>query len=309
MIKHVAGLAMLTALVATTGSALALDTFDLGGAGKGDPSVVWYKFGGDDFVAVFVRGPGDLMYANVGSESGDTWTGWTPIGNEALKGSPSCVATYPTQIDCVAVGAGNAVRHITYDSGAHEWSNWESIGGFATSNPSAVRTIEDGDELLRIFVRGPADHLFMNTYDGGDWSDWEDLDVTIGGDPGCTDILVFGAHCYDTSGGNALQYSDLTRETGASIFVDDLGGIITGRASAVATSNSGKTLRVFVNGPGKRLWFKKWNNAWQDWLQLPVAIGNGSPSCAIKKSGGDAWCAVVMADGTVTAILIDNSEI
>ena len=306
MISRIFGAALALALGST--GALALDTFDLGGAAKGDPSVVWYEFGGDDYVAVFVRGPADLMYANVGSANGDTWTGWAAIGNEPLKSSPSCVATYDTLIDCVGVGASNAVMHISYDADDPSWSNWESLGGFATSAPSAVRTKEDGETLLRIFVRGPADHLFMNTFDGDGWTSWEDLDVAIGGDPGCTDILVFGAHCYDTSAGKAEQYSDLTRESGAGIFVDDLGGIITDKASAVTTGNSGKTLRVFVNGPGSRLWFKKWNNTWQDWVQLPVAIGS-APGCAIKKSGGDAWCASVQGDGTVQAILIDASEI
>lgn len=287
---------------------LALDTFGLGGAAKGDPSAVWYEFAGNDHVAVFVRGPGDLMFANVGDADGSSWTGWAPIGTEPLKGSPSCVATYEDQIDCFAVGGGNAVRHITYDADAHEWSNWVNIGGFATSDPSAVRTIEGDDELLRVFVRGPADHLFMNTDDGG-WSGWEDLDVTFGGNPGCTDILVFGAHCYDTSGGSAQQYSDLTRETGASIFVDELGGIIEKKASGVATGNAGNTLRVFVHGPGHRLWFKKWaGGAWQEWEQLPVTV-NSAPSCTIKKSGGDAWCASIESDGTVKMILIDNGEI
>lgn len=307
MIRQFASVAMLVAALVTAGNAQALDTFNLGGAAKGDPSVVWYEFNGDDYVAVFVRGPGDLMYANVGSASGNTWTGWAAIGNEALKGSPSCVATYDFQIDCVAVGAGNAVRHITYDADDHDWSNWQNIGGFATSSPSAVRTIQDGDEILRIFVRGPGNLLFMNSFDG-DWTDWKNLDVAFGGDPGCTDILVFGAHCYDTSNGSARQFSDLTRQTGAGIFVDDLGGLITQKASGVATGNAGNTLRVFVNGPGQRLWYKKWQNGWQDWAQLPVTI-NSAPACAIRKSGGDAWCASVMADGTVKAILIDNSEI
>jgi hypothetical protein len=297
---------VVAAAFSLSGGALALDTFNLGGAAKGDPSAVWYRFAGDDYVAVFVRGPGDLMYANVGSESGDTWTGWAAIGTEALKGSPSCVATYPDQIDCFAVGASNAVRHITYDADAHEWSTWENIGGFATTDPSAVRTIEDGDEILRVFVRGPADKLFVNSFDGG-WTDWQDLDVTFGGNPGCTDILVFGAHCYDTSGGSADQYSDLTRETGASIFVDHLGGAIEKKASGVATGNAGNTLRIFVHGPGHRLWFKKWNGGWQDWKQLAVTV-NSAPGCTIKKSGGDAWCASVESDGTVKMILIDNSE-
>jgi hypothetical protein len=305
MIKQFLAAGALLATCAT--GTLALDTFDLGGAAKDEPSAVWYKFGADDYVAVFVRGPGDLMYANVGSESGDSWTGWVAIGTEALKSPPSCVAFTSTRIDCVAVGAGNEVKHVSYDSDDHEWSDWESLGGFATSDASAVRTVVDGDRELNIFVRGPADHLFLNTFDGDDWTDWQDLDLTVGSAIGCTDILVLGAHCYDTSGGSARQYSDLTRESGASVFIDELGGAIEGKVSAVATGNAGNTLRVFVKGPGSRLWFKKWNGSWQEWKQLPVAIGS-APGCTIRKSGGAAWCATVTGGGTVTAIRIPNGE-
>ena len=45
------------ALMLSALPALAVDTFNLGGAAIGNPSSVVYKFGGVDHVAVFVRGP------------------------------------------------------------------------------------------------------------------------------------------------------------------------------------------------------------------------------------------------------------
>jgi hypothetical protein len=308
--KLTAVLSTLVAYASLSAPALALETFDLGGAAKGDPSVVIYKFAGQDVVAAFVRGPGDLMFAQVGeAATGAGWTGWAPIGTLALKGSPSCVAPGSSQIDCFAVGPKNAVYHITYDASANTWTDWESLGGAASSNPSAVRTIENGDSNLRVFVRGPGNLLFMNTQDeGGDWSDWESLGVTFGGDPACSDILVFGAHCYDTSSGAADQFSDLTNKTGADVFVDHLGGAITHNASAVATGSAGDTLRVFVNGPGKRLWMKKWHGAWADWVEIPVTV-NSAPGCAIKKNGSVAWCASVESNGTVKMIQLKPGEI
>ena len=67
LIVAVAGLAALVMPAAA-------ESFDLGGAAKGTPSVVSYKFAGQPAVAVFVRGPADLMYAQVGSSNGATWT-------------------------------------------------------------------------------------------------------------------------------------------------------------------------------------------------------------------------------------------
>jgi len=300
---------LVTAAVLTLSAmpALALDTFDLGGAGKGTPSVVTYTFAGMDAVAAFVTGPGDLMYAEVGTNDGANWTGWAPIGKQALKGSPSCVARSASRIDCVGVSANNAVFWTSYDAKKNAWTGWTSLGGYATSDPSAVRTIEGGKALLRVFVRGPADHLFLNTLAGGKWSDWQDLEGTTGTLLSCTDIFVSGAHCYDTSNGKALQLTDITNKTGNDVEVEDLGGIISGKASAVAT-NGGNALHVFVNGPGKRLWVKTWDVGWSDWTQLPTTVIS-APGCAAEKSGDVFWCADVEANGAVKMVRLDAGDL
>lgn len=297
------------ALALTAVPAFALDTFNLRGAAKGIPSVVAYKFLGQDVEAVFVRGPGDLMYAQVGNADGSTWTPWAPIGSEALKGSPSCAATTPSRIDCFGLGSGNAIYHIAYDAKANSWTDWESLGGLGTSDPSAVRTAEGGAAKLRVYVRGPGNVLFVNTKpkSTSDWSDWKSLGVTFGGAPACTDIFKSAVHCYDTSSGQAEQYSNLTKTSGADVFIDHLGGMITGKASAFTRGAAGDTLMVMVNGPGKRLWMKKWHTEWQDWVQLPVVVGSTSPACTSASSA--VWCADVESDGSVKAIRIDNSEL
>ena len=204
------------------------------------------------------------------------------------------------------MGKNNNVFHVRYNAKAHEWSKWENLGGFATGAPGIVRTSADGATKLNVFVSGPENLLFINTYDGA-WSDWQSLEVKVGGAVACSDILVVGAHCYDTSSGSADQYSDLTRQSGSDIFVDHLGGAIEGKVSAVASGMSGDTLRVFVNGPGHRLWFKKWDGTWHEWAQLPVTVGS-APGCAIRNGGGDAWCASVESDGTVNMSRVGEGE-
>ena len=79
----------LGAILSMTGTASAIDMFDLGGAAAGSPSTVWYKFAGKDAIAVFVRGKDGLMYAQVGDGEGGGWTGWAPIGAEILKSDPA----------------------------------------------------------------------------------------------------------------------------------------------------------------------------------------------------------------------------
>jgi hypothetical protein len=291
-----------------TGATQAVETFDLGGAAKGDPSAVTYKFGGKDAVAVFVRGPGDLMYANVGDASGASWTGWAPIGDEALKGSPACTAITPSFIDCVAVGKNNAVYQIRYSAKAHEWSDWQSLGGFATGAPGIAKAFDgDGNPYLAVYVSGPDNQLFSNSRIDGEWTEWEPLGITVGGDVACTDILKVGDHCYDTSSGSAVQLTDVTMEANDSISTDDLGGAVTHKVSAVATGAKGNTLRIFVNGPGQRIWMKKWSGTWSEWEQLPALAGTNAPGCTIP-STGDAFCAINEA-GTVKVNKLDAGEI
>ena len=295
-------------LAAGTGAAAAVETYDLGGSAKGDPSVVWYKFAGADAVAVFVRGTDGHMYAQVGDGQGAGWTGWAPIGDLTLKGDPACVATTTSLIDCVAVGAKNNVYHVSYNAKKHTWTEWENIGGFATGNPGIARTIdEDGNLLLNVFVSGPNNQLFLNARADGEWTDWQNLEITVSGTVACTDILVLGAHCYDTGDGSAVQYSDLTRNSGSAVFVDKLGGAITGKVSAVATGKAGDTLRIFVNGPGHRLWMKKWHGSWNDWVEIVTTVLS-APGCAIRQGGGYAWCAGIEPDGTVKMMLIPAAE-
>jgi len=310
MFKSILGAAALTSMM-LGGAAVAAETYDLGGAALGVPSVVWYKPAGNDAVAVFVRGKDGHMYAQVGDGEGSGWTGWAPIGDLMLKSDPACVATSGTVIDCVAMGPNNNIFHARHNAKAFTWSKWENLGGAGAAAPGIARTVsEDGDVMLDVFVEGPGGRLFLNAFDGDEWSDWQNLSVKVGGAVACTDILVVGAHCYDTSGGSAVQLSDLTRNTGSDVLIADLGGQVNGKAAPVVSGKKGNHLHVFVNGPGKRLWVKSWDGQFSDWTQLPVAIGSGAPGCGVKKSGGDVWCAVVAGgNGGVEAIRIGADEL
>lgn len=307
MFKKIIGAAAMAAL--SISSAMAFEVIDLGGTAKGNPSVVWYDFKGADYVGAFTKGVDGHLYANVGDPVSTNWTGWVQIGDEVLKGSPSCVATTPQLIDCVATGKNNAIMHIRYNSKLHEWSDWESLGGFSSSDPSAVRTKVDGGTVLTVFVRGPDDVLFKNEFKDGEWTDWKSLDIQVGYVIGCTDVFVWGAHCYDTTLGDAKQLTDVTRQTGGKIFVDNLGGAITEKVSGVPSGSKGDTLRLFVHGPNDTLWINTWSNgAWSNWQDLGLTV-SGAPACAMRKNGKMVICLSVDGDETTKAVVFQTSEL
>ncbi|MEO8758171.1 MAG: hypothetical protein ABI398_10530 [Devosia sp.] len=298
-------LAAAAALTMSPLPALASESFDLGGAAKGSPSTVAYQFGGEDAVAVFVRGPGDLMYANVGTEVGAEWTDWTPIGTLALKGDPSCTARSTSRIDCTGVGPNNNLYWTSYDAKANKWTGWANIGGAATNDPSIVKTSEGGKTQLRIFVRGPLNHLFMNSLVNGSWSDWKDLKGVVGTSVSCARVFKLGAHCYDSSANSVLQLDDVTHKTGTDVVTEKLGGLVTGRVSAVGNDWA---LRVFVNGPGQKLWINTWDKGWSDWQQTDVTMSS-SPGCDVDSTGTIGWCANVTPSGSVTMNALLDGEI
>ncbi len=298
--------AVTTAGIAGAG---AIETYELGGSALGTPSVVWYKPGGSDAVAVFVRGTDGHMYAQVGDGQGAGWTGWAPIGDLLLKSDPACVATSGSVIDCVAVGPNNNVFHIRHNAKSFTWSEWENLGGFATGAPGIARTLADNSAImLNVFVSGPESLLFLNAFDGDSWSDWQNLEVKVGGTVTCTNILVVGAHCYDTSSGSPVQYSDVTRTSGSDILVADWQGQIAGTVSPVVTGKAADTLYLFGNGPGKRLWVKSWHGDFSEWKNLSVAIANSSPGCALRAVGGNVWCGII-EDNAVKMIMVEANDL
>ncbi len=283
----------LAALVAMVAPAWALDEFQLGGAGKGTPSTVTYKFGGKPAVAVFVQGPANLIYAKVTADNGKNWVDWTPISMDAVNGSPSCVARSSSQIDCVARGPNNSIWWNNFDVAKVKWTGWLDLGGKANTDPSIVATKEGNKTQLRIFIRGASNHLFMNTLTDL-WSDWQDLDGTIGSRYSCAAVSNLGAHCYDSTKGNVLQVMDLTHQTGNNVVVEDLGGAASGKVSAIWAGNA---MNVFARGPNDALWLNRWSGSWSGWKQTEAILGS-APGCAIDDSS-KAWCASVSGNGTV----------
>lgn len=282
-----------TALAATIAPALAIDAFQLGGAAKGVPSTVSYKFAGKPAIAVFVLGPGNLVYAKVTADNGKNWVDWTPISMDAVNGDPSCAARNAGQIDCIARGPNNSIYWNSFNVAQVKWTGWLDLGGKANSDPSLVATKEGNKTQLRIFSRGASNHLFMNTLTDL-WSDWKDLDGTIGSRFSCAAVANLGAHCYDSSKGNVLQVTDITHQTGSSVVVEDLGGSVSGKVSAVWAGNA---MHVFARGPGDSLWTNEWSGSWSGWTQTEQMIGS-APGCTID-AAAKAWCASVSKDGTV----------
>ena len=88
--------------------------------------------------------------------------------------------------------------------------------------------------------------------------------------------------------------------------MENLGGLVSGRVSAVSTEN---IIRLFVRGPGNTLWIKTWQGKkWDDWYDMGIQLGS-APGCAVDSTGTIGWCATVNKDGSVTMSALLDGEI
>src|SRR5260370_1303924 len=106
------------------------------------------------------------------------------------------------------------------------------LGGSAKGVPSTVAYEFQGEEAFGVFVRGPQNHVFMNSLIGSKWTDWKDLQGVVDGEISCARVFKLGAHCYDSSGKGVLQLMDVTHKTGKDVVTQNLGGAVSGKVSA-----------------------------------------------------------------------------
>ncbi|MFE0463517.1 hypothetical protein ACFW1A_30115 [Kitasatospora sp. NPDC058965] len=108
--------------------------------------------------------------------SGGGWTGWqnfgTPPGGVASGASPAVTSSGNGRLDLFVRGTAGAIWHIYY-SGA--WSGWQSLGGFLTSDPTAVA---QNASHYDVFALGGDGKIWHDSWTGGaNWSGWTQ-DVT-----------------------------------------------------------------------------------------------------------------------------------
>jgi hypothetical protein len=98
-----------------------------------------------------------------------SWTGPTP------ELPPLAVVARDGGFDLFRVGPDNTLRW-------HDGTTWQTLGGMLASGPGAVSS---GADQMQVFARGVDEALWYLTYDSGNWSAWQRLEL-VGMDEGVT---------------------------------------------------------------------------------------------------------------------------
>ena len=150
---------------------------------------------------------------------------------------------------------------------------FEDLGGAITSAPAAC-SMASG--LIDVFARGATGSVVHASWDGANWSGWEDLggSAKAGSDPaavswgpGRIDVFIRGTD-------DALWHKWWDGDAWSDW--ESLGGILTAGPAAAyrATGGDYKSLDVFIVGSDNRLWHRTFDGiSWGAW----AALGTGGP--------------------------------
>jgi hypothetical protein len=108
------------------------------------------------------------------------WKDWRPTLNTGYA-APGCAPYGKTGVDCYIRFPDNTIREL---SGAnYQGGPLSVVEGLTSSAPSAVSS--PNKKVLRLFVRGLDDQLWMNVKKSGAWEGFKSLNVTIHSGPSC----------------------------------------------------------------------------------------------------------------------------
>lgn len=282
-----------------------VQTFDLKGQIKNDPSYVTNSGDADHPLAVFGRGMDDALWWTTG-DGVSGWKGWKQIGG-VLKFAPACVnhnASFSgpktRQIACFVVGADDAIWYTEQSaSDPDAFGGFTSLGGLTKSSPSAVSAQDEaGNRALYVFVRGLDDQLWYNQFrpdmvsnvDPVGWLGWTQIGYKMAGAPTC--VAMGGNHidCYFRDGkGQIVEAPDVFARGPQT----PLGGK-TEKRPGVMVADAHDEVRILVKGMDNMLWVRSWaaGSGFADWrgTDLPMF---GQPNC---RSLGDGRVSCVSAD-------------
>lgn len=292
-----------------------VQTFDLGGQIKNDPSLVVNKADKSAPFAVFGRGTDDALWWATGDGVGD-WNGWKKIGGE-IKLAPGCVSHHSSLngpkayvIGCFVVGMDDAIWYTEQAFGEPKtFSGFYPLGGLTKSSPSAVAAVDEGGHrALYVFVRGLDNKLWYNQYradvisavDPVGWLGWTVIGYDMGGAPTCVSIGGNHIDCYFRSAkGEIVEAPDVFGRGPQTA----LGGETEKRPGVVVSSDF-KQVRILVKGMDDMMWVKSWKagSGFKDWRPTDLPMF-GQPNCR-SLTDGRATCISTDADGKVKADII-----
>jgi hypothetical protein len=215
------------------------------------------------------------------------------ITNTQLASAPAVASWQENRLDCFARGVDNHMWRKWWDGTA--WSGWEDLGGppaplvntmssarsarvigaFGQAQlASAPAAVSWGANRIDTFGRGVDRHLWHKWWDGGTWSQWEDLGGNLASAPA---VCSWGANRLDCFVQGPSKWWDGNAWSGW----EDLGGILT--AAPTAVSWGANRIDCFARGTNSHMWHKWWDGAaWSDWEDLG-GILTAAPAVASRQ--------------------------
>jgi len=292
-----------------------VQTFDLGGQIKNDPSFVVNKADQSAPFAVFGRGMDDALWWTTGDGVSD-WNGWKKIGGQ-IKFAPGCVSHHSSLsgpkayvIACFVVGMDDA---IWYAEQSHaqpgKFGGFTSLGGLTKSSPSAVAALDEaGHRALYVFVRGLDNQLWYNQYradvisavDPVGWLGWTQIGYNMAGAPTCVGMGGNHIDCYFRDSTGQIVEAPNVFARGPQT---PLGGETEKRPGVIVSSDF-KQVRILVKGMDDMMWVRSWRSGsgFNDWRPTDLPM-YGQPNCR-SLADGRASCVSADTDGKVKADII-----
>lgn len=108
------------------------------------------------------------------------WKDWR-ASNFSGFASPACANSKLTGVNCFVRMPDSSVRVLV--GANYAGGEMGSLGGQTPSPPAAVSSV--GGDVVRVFVRGTDDQLWMNTSKKGKWGGFVPMGATIHSGPSC----------------------------------------------------------------------------------------------------------------------------
>jgi peptidoglycan/xylan/chitin deacetylase (PgdA/CDA1 family) len=214
---------------------------------------------------------------------------WFPLGNGL--GVLAATRNDDGRLELFARGSDGAIWHRWQDpSVAGGWTNWQSLGGSFSKDPTVAKA---PDGHLEVFVRSDAGAVVQKGRTGtapeSGWSaNWREIATGIAGNPVVTQsnagLLTVFARANDGSIGYAAQQS--SNPNAAWSAWTTLGGFVSGDP-AIALNADGR-LEVFVRTPDGVVWHK-WQTAaggaWFGWWDTLGGTASSNPAIGRNADG------------------------
>jgi subtilisin family serine protease len=246
--------------------------------------------------AVFVRGADGAIWWQRITASGPS--GWVSLGGFATSDPVAVSTPSPSQgIDVFVRGGDGAIywRRIngTVATGVAT-TGYTSLGGLATSNPTAAVVPSGGPDL--VFVRGADTAIYVQVVSGGPGT-WRSLGGSATSDPvAAPDDFSGGGATVFTRGTDASEFRQHVSSTGLGAGWLGLGGNVTSNPGATF---DGTDTYVFVLGVGGGVYEQQLTSATgpgPGWTALggvgtsdPKGVFDGTNVRVVVRSNGNVY--------------------